>query len=311
MADTVNRIAQDAALAHPGLLRRSRRSSGALRTHVIQPRRRGWLLALGEVWSYRWCISYFGVATLRKRYRRTWLGAVWIPLKPGYNIAAKLLVFGGLLKVSSGGTMPYPVFFLFAQSAWYLFFETAFWSSRSLEVARPVLKRVELPRLPILLGAIFIGFVESFIYIAFALIGLLYYLLRAHHLYLNITHRAVLLPVGMFFLMMLGLGIGLLLSVAGQRARDVRFGLHFGMSFLMYLTPVLYPLSQIPHQWRPLAELNPVTGAIQMTKDGLFGSHECTVSAAIVTIVATLVLWVPGLWLYHHRDVRRARLATA
>lgn len=279
--------------------------------HVIEPRRRGWFLAFREVWSYRWCVSYFGVATLRKRYRRTWLGAVWIPLKPGYNIASKLLIFGGILGVSSGGSTPYPVFFLFANAGWYLFFETAFWSSRSLDVARPILKRVELPRLPILLGAVFMGFVESFIYVVFAMLGLLYYFLRAHHLYLNITHRVVLLPLGALCLLLLGLGVGLLLSVAGQRARDVRFGLHFGMSFLMYLTPVLYPLSKIPNGWRPVAELNPVTGAMQMTKDGLFGTHECTTSAAIVTIVAIFVLWVPGLWLYHHRDVRRGRLAVA
>jgi lipopolysaccharide transport system permease protein len=310
VTDTVDRIAQDAALAHPGLLgrRRARRVSGTLRVHVIEPRRHGWLLAFREVWAYRWCVSYFGLATLRKRYRRTWLGAVWVPLKPGYNVASKLLIFGGILGVSSG-TTPYPVFFLFATAGWYMFFETAFWSSRSLEIARPVVKRVELPRLPILLGALFMGFVESFIYVVFALLGVLYYFVRAHHLYLNITHRVVLLPLGVMFLMMLGLGVGLLLSSAAQRARDVRFALHFGMSFLMYLTPVLYPLSKIPNNWRPIAELNPVTGAMEMTKDGLFGSHELTIPAALVTVVATLVLWVPVLWFFHHRDVR-ARLAT-
>lgn len=308
----MNRIAQDTALAHPGLFgrRRVRRADEALPVHVLEPRRSGWFRAFREVWAYRWCLSYFGMSSIRKRYRRTWLGALWIPLKPGYNVASKLLIFGGILGVSSGST-PYPVFFLFAHAGWYLFFETAFWSSRSLELARPVLKRQELPRLPILLGALYLGFVESAIYVSFALVGLLYYFLRAHVLYVNITQRAVLLPVGMFFLLMLGLGVGLLLSVAGERARDVRFSLHFALSFLMYMTPVVYPLSQIPNQWRPVAELNPVTGAMQMTKDGLFGSHELTTPAAIVTIVATLVLWLPVLWLYQHRDVRARRLATA
>jgi lipopolysaccharide transport system permease protein len=311
VAGTVNRFAQDAALAHPGVLRwwHSRSSKQALRAHVLEPRTHGWWLALTETWQYRWCIGYFGVSTLRKKYRRTWLGALWIPLKPGYSVASKLLIFGGILGVSSG-TTPYPVFFLFAQAGWYLFFETALWSCRSLEVARPVLKRIELPRLPVMLGALMIGLVESVVYAVFAMLGLLYYVIRAHVFYLHFTHRVVLLPVGIFFLTMLGLGVGLMLSVVGQRARDVRFALHFGMGFLMYMTPVLYPLSQVPNHWRPLAEGNPVTGAIEMTKDGLFSSHELTLSCAIVTIVATIVLWVPGLWLYHRRDVQ-ARLAAA
>lgn len=308
----MNRLVQDTAIATPGLrLRRrsSRTTADRLPAHVILPRSHGWRAAFLEAWQYRWCTSYFGVSTLRKRYRRTWLGMLWVPLKPGYNVASKLLIFGGILGVSSGST-PYPIFFLFAHAAWYLFFETAFWSSRSLEIARPVLKRTELPRLPILAGAVVAGIVEFLIYVVFAFIGILYYVVRAHVVYLEFSRRSVLLPIGLFFLVMLGLGVGLLLSVAGQRARDVRFGLHFAMSFLMYMTPVVYPLSRIPNHWRPLAELNPVTGAIEMTKDGLFASHELTMSAALVTIVATVVLWVPGLWLYHRTDVR-TRAATA
>lgn len=303
-------IGEQAVSVKPILARAARRPDrSGTHVHVIQPRRHGWWAALVEAWRYRWCVSYFGTAALLKRYRRTWLGFLWVPLKPAYNIVAKLLFFGGILGVSSGKT-PYPIFFLFANAAWYLFYETALWSTRSLELARTVLKRAELPRLPIVAGAIVTGSVEFFVYSAFAMLGILYYVLRAHVFYLDLTRRSVLLPTGLFLLAMLGLGVGLVLSGFGASARDVRFSLHWGMSFLMYVTPVLYPLTKIPPQWRPLAELNPVTGAMQMVKDGLFGTRELTMSATIVTVVATLLLWVPGLWIFHRRDVlARSRAA--
>ena len=62
---------------------------------------------------------------------------------------------------------------------------------------------------------------------------------------------------------MLGIGVGLLTASVGARARDVRLSLTYGIGFLYFLTPVIYPFESIPDAWKPIARLNPVTGALE------------------------------------------------
>ena len=101
----------------------------------------------------------------------------------------------------------------------------------------------------------------------------------------GLSPRFPLLPLGLLVLMLLGLGVGVAAAGLGARTRDIRFGLNYAIGFLYFVTPVIYPMSTIPPKWRPVAELNPATGAIEMAKDGIFGTHSLSVPAALVSIV--------------------------
>lgn len=275
-----------AAVALPA---RSRRR----RTHVIQPRRIGVVGTLRESFSYRWCVPYFGRLYLRKRYQRTWLGFAWILIKPGFNMVTKIMVFKGILNVGTG-KVPYVVFFLIAQASWQLFQEISIWATRSLEIGRNLLQRIELPKLPMVFGAIVPGSIEFFVYAGAAAAAVAYYVVRAGTFYLHLGWWTILTPLGLLLIILQGVGVGLVTSGASARARDVRYSLHFALGFLYFATPVVYPLSQIPPNWRPVAELNPVTGSLEMVKDGLFHSHELTGAAAAVAVGGTAILWALG-----------------
>jgi lipopolysaccharide transport system permease protein len=268
----------------------------------IRPRARGLLEPVRETLRFRWCITYVGRMLLLKRYSRTWLGWLWLPLRPLVSAASRILVFGGIVGITSPEA-PYPIFFLVAMAGWQLFAETAFWATRSLEVARSMTRSIEVPRLPALLGALLPGSVEFVIYSLLAVAAVLWYIARAGIVYVDFGWHTLLVPSGLALILLLGLGIGLLTAAVGARARDIRFGLMFMLSFLYYLTPVLYPLSIIPNRYRPIAELNPMTGAIEMLKDGIFASHELSPDAVMVTVAAVLALWLPGLWLFHRADI--------
>ncbi len=286
-------------LVEPGLRRRALPTAVV----VVEPRRTGIRAAFHEFWESRRFVRYFGRGFLRKRYARTWLGFLWLPLRPSISVATRLLVFGGLIGISAGKT-PYPVFFLIAAASWQLFAEAAYWSTRSLELNRTLLRDIEIPRLVVLAGALVPSIVEFLIYAAIGGAALLYYFFRAGVIYLDISPRSlVLVPGGLLALTLLGLAVGLFTASLGARARDVRFSLTYALSFLYFLTPVIYPLSTIPNKWKPLAEINPLTGAIEMVKDGLFGSHTLSPDAVIVTFVAVVVALVPGVWVFHRRDV--------
>lgn len=271
---------------------------------VVGPRQPGIRYAVAELWRYRRYSLFFGRLFLHKRYMRTWLGALWLPLRPAWTVAAKLLVFGGLVGISAGKT-PYPLFFLTATAAWQLFSEAAIWSTRSLDMNRGMLRTLQVPRLVVIAGSVVPGLVDFLIHIAMAAAALVYYLVRAHTLYLHITPLTpVYLVSGLGLIILLGVGIGLVTAAASARARDVRFTLMYGLGFVYFLTPVIYPFSQIPNSYKPLAELNPVTGAMELFKVGLFSGEQVSGNAVAVSAIATALLWGPGFWLFHRREVR-------
>ncbi len=278
-------------------------AGAGLTVTTIAPRRHGLRPAAREVWESRRYIPYFGRLFIRKRFARTWLGLMWLPLRPSISLLTRLLVFGGLVGISAGKT-PYPVFFLTASAAWQLFNECAYWSTRSIEVHRRVLRVVHVPRLTLVLSAIVPSIVDFLIYSSFAAAAVLYYVARGGGFWLDLTARSLLyVPLGLFLILLIGIGVGLLTSSFGARARDVRFTLNYALSFVYFLTPVIYPLSQVPNKYKPLAELNPLTGAFEMVKDGLFGGHTLSNASLAVTLFAVAAIWIPGVWLYQRAEL--------
>lgn len=268
----------------------------------INPRRSGIRAAVVEFWRYRRLIPFFGARFIQKRFARTWLGLLWLPLRPALMLGTRILVFGGLIGIATGD-IPYPLFFVVATAAWQLFYEAAYWSTRSLELNRKLLQRVYVPKLIPIVAAAIPALIESAIIALFAVGGLVYYYIRADYWYVELGIHTLLVPAGLLFMLLFGLGVGMLTSAAGARARDVRFGIGYALGFLYFLTPVIYPLSAVPENWRPVAELNPLTGAVEMVKDGLFAGHELSSDAVLVTVFWVLVVWIPGLWLFDRREV--------
>ncbi len=272
------------------------------RPFVIEPRRHGLRSFAAESWRFRYLAPYFGKRFIQKRMGRTWLGMIWLPLKPGLNLGIRIAFFGGLVGIKTGKT-PYPIFFLVASAAWMLFQEMAFWSMRSVEINRRVLARVYVPRFVVLGSALIPAGVDFLINMSFAVLAVLYYLIRAHILYVELSLRTLLVPAGLLLMIMLGLGVGMLLSGPGARARDIRFTIHYFFQFAYYATPILYPITLLPQSVRPVAELNPMTGAVEMVKDGLFKAHELSPDAVAVTLIWIFLIWGPGLWLFDRHQV--------
>jgi lipopolysaccharide transport system permease protein len=271
---------------------------------VIERRRSGIKAALTELWRYRRYTMYFGRTILAKRYARTWLGLLWLPLRPILNVVTKLLVFGGLVGITAGD-IPYPIFFLLASAAWTLFSECVLASTRSLDINRSLLREVHVPRLVVITSAIVPSLIEFMITIGLAAIAIGYYAFRDDTVYLHLTIWSPFVIVAALTLIaLLGLGVGLITASAGARARDIRFAVNYFVGFVYFLTPVIYPFDFIPDRYKPVAELNPLTGAIEFFKLGLFPGEAVSPEALIVTTVAILALWIPGLWLYQRQEAR-------
>ncbi len=70
------------------------------------------------------------------------------------------------------------------------------------------------------------------------------------------------LPVILLLQILLTLGVSLLGAALIVSYRDIRFIVPLGLQLWMYLTPVVYPLSTIPEQYRFFYMLNPMAWII-------------------------------------------------
>ncbi len=256
-----------------------------------------------EVWRHRAAWGYFNRRFMQKRYGRTFLGYLWLFLPVLLPLVMGALVFGGILGVGVPG-VPYFLYYLVALMAWTIFAETAYFSLRSLEIMRSDLRRVYVPRLIPFTAATTIPVITLLIYIALAVLTILFYVLVKGEFYLVLTPVTLLAPVAIAMLIVFGLAVGLWFAPIAPRARDVRRLAGYVLGMWYFLTPVLYPISEIPEDFRFLADLNPVTTPVEIFKEALIGVGEVSALGVAVYCATLVVVGVGGLWQFARKERR-------
>jgi lipopolysaccharide transport system permease protein len=79
-------------------------------------------------------------------------------------------------------------------------------------------------------------------------------------------------PILLLMMAGLGLGLGILISALTTKYRDLRFLVTFGVSLLMYATPVIYPVSSIPQRFQVFIKANPMTAIVETFRYAFLGS---------------------------------------
>lgn len=281
---------------------RDRRRPAAPQVRAIEPRQPGIWERIREFWAYRSLLGFFGRRYVQKMYIRTWLGWLWLPLRPLLSVGARVLVFGGVLAIPSDG-LPYLLFFLVGMSAWELFASTTYWATRSIELNRGILKRIYVPRLTALAASIAPSSVNYGIYLCIVAVTVVGYWLAEGIVYAVFGPELLVALLGLSLMLLLALGIGLWTSVYAAQARDVRFGLGYVLSFWFFLTPVIYPVSAVPDSYRAMVYANPMTAPIEMVKYGILGSAwDVPGQALVVTGVTVLLVGLSGLWFFSRSE---------
>ena len=202
--------------------------------------------------------------------------------------------FGRLAHVSSDG-VPYPVFTFCALLPWQVFANALTASSNSLVSNQNLITKVYFPRLVVPISAVLGGLVDFAI--AFViLIGML--------IFYGIVPgwQIVALPVFILFAVMTALAVGLWLSALNVQYRDVRYTINFLIQFWLFATPVAYPSSIVPPQWRVLYGLNPMAGVVEGFRWCLLSQRESPSPLVLVSALVVLVLLVGGLFYFRRME---------
>lgn len=274
------------------------------KTRVYTPPRR-YAPRVADIWRYRGLLRYFGKIYVQKRYRRTWLGWLWIPLRPATDVAGRVLLFGAFLGVASGDR-PYFMFFIVGATAWRFFSIGVIWATRSLELNRALYRRIHLPRVTAVAASIIPAAIDAGVFALIGLVGAAYFRITQGSFFLVVGPTNLAAAAGLVLLAAYVVAIGLWTAPIGVHARDVRIVLTYVLGFWYIVTPVIYPISSIPRQFRPIAEYNPVTAPVELIKYGVLQTAPPTSASLVISLVTLAVLLLGGIVTFTRAESRAA-----
>jgi lipopolysaccharide transport system permease protein len=247
----------------------------------------GWtFLKLGELWRYRELLYFFVWRDLKVRYRQTLLGAAWAVLQPFLTMVVFSIFFGGLAHVPSDG-LPYPVFAYSAMVPWTFFANGLTQASNVIVTHANMVKKTYFPRLTLPVATVLAGVVD-FSLAFVVLLGMMFFFRIVP------TANIVWLPLLLFLALATSLGASLWLAALNVRFRDVRYIVPFLVQVWLFLTPIAYPSSLVPEQWRLIYGLNPMVGVIEGFRWALLGSDTSPGPILIASSLVSLFLLVAG-----------------
>lgn len=253
----------------------------------IRPSRGLFDLELGTLWHYRELLYVLVVRDLKVRYRQAALGAAWVIVQPLLAVLIFTAIFGIFARMPSDG-VPYPIFAYAAMLPWQYFAESMRRGGTGLVNDAELVRKIYFPRLIIPLAAVIAPLVD-FAIAFLVLLGMMawYGIAYTWHLLMIVPLIAV---AGAF-----ALAVGLWLGPVNVRYRDVMHTLPFLIQIGMYASPIVYPLSMVPEQWRTLYSLNPMVGVIEGFRWAILGTGSVPVTALAMSACTIAVLLLAGL----------------
>ena len=240
-----------------------------------------------ELWAYRELVFFLVWRDIKVRYKQTVLGAGWAILQPVMTMVIFSVIFGSFAKIPSDH-LPYPLFAYAGLLPW-TYFSTCLTSS-SLSVVGNVnlITKVYFPRLLVPLETVMVPIID-FLLAFVVLIGLMawYGVVPGWHV--------VAFPAFLLLALVTALGVGLWLATLNVRYRDVPYTIPFLTQIWMYASPVVYPVSIVPHKWQWLIALNPMAGVIEGFRWALLGQSAPSATVLGASAGMALLLLVTGL----------------
>jgi len=267
--------------------------------NIIQPRKNLLDLRLKELIRYYDLLVLFVKRDIVVTYKQTILGPLWFFIQPILTTLVFTVVFGNIAGISTDG-IPQPLFYMSGIVIWNFFADCFMKTSNTFVTNAGLFGKVYFPRIIQPLSVVISNGLKFLIQFGLFLILYAYYLIKG----VPVTPNGYILlfPFLLVLMALLGLGFGLIFSSLTTKYRDLTFLIQFGVQLLMYATPIIYPLSEIPEKYRFLIWGNPVSHIIETFKYSFLGQGMFTLAGLLYSTVFTLVILFIGISIFNKTE---------
>jgi lipopolysaccharide transport system permease protein len=267
---------------------------------ILKPKRNLFDVNLKQIYQYRDLLFLFVKRDIVTTYKQTILGPVWFFIQPILTMVIYVFIFGNIAKISTD-QIPQPLFYISGIVIWNYFSSCFNQTANTFTQNAGIFGKVFFPRLIMPLSQITSNLIKFLIqFLLFIGVFIYYYFFTK-----AVLHPSYLIALVPFLLLLmagLGLGFGLIFSSLTTKYKDLKFLLQFGVQLLMYATPVIYPLSTIPANYKFWFKLNPLTHIIETFKTAFLGSGSLSINGLIYSVIFTLVVLFFGVLIFNKTE---------
>lgn len=213
-----------------------------------------------DLFAYSHLLYSLVLRDLTVRYKRSFIGFLWTMLNPLLLMIIFVVVFSALFRFE---IRHYETYFLTAFLPWNFFSQTTVGSMSSLGWNGLLMKHVRAPKSIYPLATVISGMVN--LLLSFVPLILIMVIVGS-----PIYPTVAFLPISLIILGVFTFGVSLALSSLAVYFTDVREMYGVGISALMYLTPIMYPLSIVPERYLTFVKLNPLRYVIEIVRAPIY-----------------------------------------
>lgn len=267
---------------------------------IIEPKSALFDLKIKEIRQYKDLLLLFVRRDLVAQYKQTILGPLWYFVQPILTTLTYVLIFGNVAGLSTDG-LPKMLFYLAGVTSWRYFSDSLTKTADTFTRNAQIFGKVYFPRAIMPISVTITNLVTYGIQLLLFFAVYAYFVVSGEF-QLSIQKELFLFPVLILVMMLLGLGFGFILSALTTKYRDLKFLITFGVQLLMYGTPVIYPLSSIPEEYKVYILANPMTSIIEAFRYIFLGTGVLDYGQLLYSTLFAVILFIIGLAIFNRTE---------
>ena len=204
---------------------------------------------LQGIYNFRYLLKQLVEKDIKLRYRRSFLGYVWSVLNPLMIMMVMYLVFSHMFRSNIEN---FTAYLIIGQTTFNFMNEATSQAIFSIIGNGPLLKKVYVPKYTFTLAKVTTCLVNMFFSMAAMFIVFIFTRVQ-------FSWYMLLIPVVLVELYIFTLGVSMFLSQVAVFFRDIQYIYSVLTMAWMYLTPLFYPMEQLPEAMQKgIAIFNPM-----------------------------------------------------
>lgn len=245
------------------------------------------------IWDYRFFSHSLAIGEIKNKYAKTYTGIFLSLIQSLIGLSVYWLIFGIAIKIETGN-IPYPVFALPGIIIWQFFSYLVGTSSGALINSEHLIQKLYFPRINLTLAKVLPGLVD--LAAGFILFVILFFIfgLTPNFSWFYIVPIILVLIIS-------GLAVGLWTSILSLYIRDLSQIIIQITNFVIFITPVFYPGTIVPENFRFILYINPVAGIIEYSRAALF----CTAipdNGYLIGFAIVFILFISAIFIYKNLE---------
>lgn len=242
---------------------------------------------LRGIYSFRYLLKQLVVKDIKLKYRRSFLGYVWSVLNPMLTMAVMYLVFSHMFRFEIEN---FSAYLIIGQTLFVFMTEATNQSIFSITGNGPLLKKIYVPKYIFTLAKV----TSSLVNLLFSMGAMLIVFIVTN---VQFSWYMLLLPIVLIELYIFSLGISMFLAQLAVFFRDIQYIYNVLTTAWMYLTPLFYPINQLPEELqKAIAIFNPMFHYIDQFRTIVLERTFPDAASVLYGFVLAFFVLTIGIW---------------